>query len=91
MYVYGGFSFYVYNIIYYKTPFVKERLLDTFGHNAEFTYFTNLKRGLHARNPLFGLAYSSMVMRTSPLVVLISQRPPTVDLGTSTEPEVVSV
>ncbi len=34
MYVYGGFFFYVY-IIYYKTPFVKERLLNPFGHNAE--------------------------------------------------------
>ena len=35
MYVYGGFYFFVYIIIYYKTPFVKERLLDPFGHNAE--------------------------------------------------------
>ena len=34
--------------------------------------------------------YSSTVIRISPLVVLISQRPPSVDLGTSTEPEVAS-
>ena len=77
-------------IIYYKTSFVKKRLLRIPRHNAEFTYLTILKRGLRACNPLFGLVYSSMVMRISPLVVLISQSPPSVDLGTSTDPEEVS-
>ena len=77
-------------IIYYKTSFVKKRLQRILGHIAEFTYFQKKKKGLRACNPLFGLVYSSMVMRMEPLVVLISQSPPSVDLGTSTDPEVVS-
>ena len=68
---------------YLKEDFVtaceKSRFVKTPRLSETMDYFRNLAD------------YSPMVIRILPLVVLISQRPPSVDLGTSTEPDVVSV